>query len=169
MASPPEAERRKLPLGEIDAAAERVIADIPAVSDADRRDELAGLRRDYLKRQLEALRTRVGMLQGAKLYRALNETFKRFDGSNQRVRPICFETFPHAIACTLNGEPVPARDKRRVRRALLEKADVCCDSLTNIDFVDAALCALTAQFFSRRRYTYYGDAGEGCIVVPLLI
>ena len=62
-----EAERRKLPLGEIDAAAARLIADIPAVSDAERGDELAGLRRDYLKRQLEALRTRVRMLQGAKL------------------------------------------------------------------------------------------------------
>jgi hypothetical protein len=62
-----EAERRELPLGEIDAAAARLIAEIPAVSDADRRDELAVLRRDYLKRQLEALRTRVRMLQGAKL------------------------------------------------------------------------------------------------------
>jgi len=62
-----EAERRKLPLGEIDATAARLIADIPAVSDAERGDELAVLRRDYLKRQLEALRTRVRMLQGTKL------------------------------------------------------------------------------------------------------
>ena len=62
-----EAERRKVPLREIDAAAERLIADIPALTDADRRDELAGLRLDYLKRQLEALRTRVKMLEGAKL------------------------------------------------------------------------------------------------------
>jgi hypothetical protein len=62
-----EAERRKLPLPQIDAAAERLIADMPAASDADRRDELAILRREYLKRQLEALRTRVRMLQGAKL------------------------------------------------------------------------------------------------------
>jgi hypothetical protein len=62
-----EAERRKVPLREIDAAAERLIADIPAPTDADRRDELASLRRDYLKRQLEALRTRVKMLEGAKL------------------------------------------------------------------------------------------------------
>ena len=52
---------------EIDAAAARLIADIPALSDAERRDELVVLRRDYLKRQLEALRTRVRMLQGAKL------------------------------------------------------------------------------------------------------
>src|SRR4249919_2562142 len=54
-----EAERRKLPLPEIAAAADRLIADIPPVSDADRHDELVPLRHDYIKRQLEALRTRV--------------------------------------------------------------------------------------------------------------
>jgi hypothetical protein len=62
-----EAERRKLPLRDIDVAAERLIADIPALSDADRPDEPARLRRDYLTRQLAALRTRVQMLQGTKL------------------------------------------------------------------------------------------------------
>jgi hypothetical protein len=43
------------------------------------------------------------MLQGAKLYRALDKTFARFDGSDERARPICFETFRHAIACALHG------------------------------------------------------------------
>jgi hypothetical protein len=62
-----EAERLKRPLGDIDAAAERLIAEIPVPSDADRRDELAMWRREYLTRQLAALRTRVHMLQGAKL------------------------------------------------------------------------------------------------------
>jgi hypothetical protein len=62
-----EAERTRTPLRDIEAAAERLIADIPPPSDDDRRDELIVLRRDYLKRQLEALRTRVQMLQGAKL------------------------------------------------------------------------------------------------------
>src|ERR1700760_3258794 len=62
-----EAERRKMPLAEIATAADRLIADIPPLSAADRGDEMIGLRRDYLKRQLEALRTRVSMLQGTKL------------------------------------------------------------------------------------------------------
>src|SRR2546425_5751406 len=56
---PPEwktdAERHKMPLAEIQAAATRLIGDIPDVSDADRRDELVVLRHDYVKRQLEAL------------------------------------------------------------------------------------------------------------------
>jgi predicted nuclease with RNAse H fold len=106
------------------------------------------------------------MLQGAKLYRALDRSFARFDGTNQRVRPICFETFPHAIACALNGEPVSAKDKRKVRRALLAKAGIDCAPLVNIDFVDAALCALAAEYFARRNYKSHGDASEGCIVVP---
>ena len=62
-----EAERQKAPLSAIDAQAARLIADIPGLSDADRRDEMVVLRHGYLKRQLEALRTRVRMLQGAKL------------------------------------------------------------------------------------------------------
>ena len=62
-----DAERRKAPLPEIDRAAERLIAEIPALSDVDRRDEMVVLRHDYVKRQLEALRTRVRMLGGAKL------------------------------------------------------------------------------------------------------
>src|SRR3954463_14989721 len=62
-----EAERLKKPLASIEATARRAIGDIPVLSDADTRDELIVLRRDYLKRQLEALRTRVQVLQGTKL------------------------------------------------------------------------------------------------------
>src|SRR5438445_6729776 len=54
-----EAERQKVPLRAIDDAAQRLIADIPPLSDDDRRDELASMRRDYLTRQLQALRARV--------------------------------------------------------------------------------------------------------------
>jgi arylsulfatase A-like enzyme len=62
-----EAEQRKRPLAEIGPAADRLIAEIPPLSEADKRDELAMLRHDYLKRQLEALRARVRMLEGARL------------------------------------------------------------------------------------------------------
>ena len=108
------------------------------------------------------------MLQGTKLYRALDKSFARFDGTNERARPICFETFPHAIACALSGAPVPAKNKYKIRRALLAKAGISCDPLTNIDFVDAALCAFTAHYFARSQYVQYGDTDEGCIVVPRL-
>src|SRR5258705_515502 len=56
-----EAERQKQPLAGIGAEADLLIAAIPALSEAESRDELVVLRRDYLKRQLEALRARVRM------------------------------------------------------------------------------------------------------------
>ena len=62
-----DAERQKLPLSQIDADADRLIGQIPELSAADRRDSLIVLRREYLRRQLEALRARLRMLQGAKL------------------------------------------------------------------------------------------------------
>ena len=62
-----EAERQKKPLREIDADAARLLTQIPDLSEADRREELTVLRREYLSRQLEALRARLRMLQGTKL------------------------------------------------------------------------------------------------------
>jgi hypothetical protein len=60
-----EAARQKIALAGIDATAARLGGDIAAVRDDG--DELAGLRREYLRRQLDALRARVRMLQGTKL------------------------------------------------------------------------------------------------------
>jgi hypothetical protein len=62
-----DAQRLKRPLADIDVEAARLIGAIPDLTDADRRDTLLVLRHDYLRRQLEALRARVRMLQGAKL------------------------------------------------------------------------------------------------------
>jgi len=57
-----EAERQTMPLDRIGADVRQLMADIPALSSAERRDELAVLRREYLRRQLEAMGTRVHML-----------------------------------------------------------------------------------------------------------
>ena len=62
-----DAERRKASLDQIGADAERLVAQIPDLSENDRRDPLIPLRHEYLRRQLESLRSRVRMLQGAKL------------------------------------------------------------------------------------------------------
>src|SRR5258705_9609347 len=62
-----ESEHHKRPVREIDAGAARLIDQIPAVAAAERHDELAVLRREYLRRQLEALRARLRMLEGTKL------------------------------------------------------------------------------------------------------
>ena len=108
------------------------------------------------------------MLNGAELFRQFEKTYplcrKLSSGAG---RKLCFETFPHAVACGLAGHPVSAKQKRRVRRALLEAAGIDTTELTNIDLVDAALCALTAHFVaSGQACKSYGEPGTGLIIVP---
>lgn len=107
------------------------------------------------------------MLNGAQLFRLLEEECPLYDGtigtSDTRV---CFETFPQAVACALSDAPVSAKRKAVIRRELLRKAGIDTAHLTNIDLVDAALCALTAYHLMSRSIKSYGDAKSGLIVVP---
>jgi predicted nuclease with RNAse H fold len=76
------------------------------------------------------------------------------------------ETFPYAVACALNGDLVPPGKKATRRRRLLSAAGIDIAPLKNIDYVDAALCALTAQRFLAGAYRCYGDSEGGRIIVP---
>jgi len=49
---------------------------------------------------------------------------------------------------------------------LLREAGLSIDSLTNMDLVDAALCALTVHHLLAGFFKTYGDAAEGFIVMP---
>lgn len=108
------------------------------------------------------------MLKGAELFANLVEAkYPLFNGAGrQQSRELCFETFPQAIACALAGQIVAAKQKRRIRRHLLNQANVDTRKLTNIDEIDAALCAFTAHQFAHDNYRCYGDAVGGFIVVP---
>ena len=79
---------------------------------------------------------------------------------------MCFETFPQAVACALAGEIVSAKYKSKVRRKLLSGIGIDTTSLPNIDFVDAALCAVAANYLLSGNVNAYGDMAEGFIVVP---
>lgn len=89
-----------------------------------------------------------------------------FDGSNAAAGPMCFETFSQAAACALAGKVVSAKRKASVRRELLIKVGVDTVPLTNIDTVDAGLCAFTAHRFLGVSFKCYGDPAEGFIIVP---
>ena len=104
------------------------------------------------------------MLNGAALYQALEKDFPLFDGT-VRGR-VCFETFPQAVACALAGRVLSATRKRFERKVLLEKAGIKTAALTSIDYVDAALCALTARHVAAGTFKTYGDSESGFIVVP---
>jgi predicted nuclease with RNAse H fold len=104
------------------------------------------------------------MRNGAQLYEALQSHYRLFDGASVRT-PVCFETFPHAIACELSGGTVQKKDGKR-RRDLLETAGITTAQLTNADLRDAALCALSALALLQRKFVVYGHKDDGLIVVP---
>ena len=109
------------------------------------------------------------MRKGAALYHLLTPHYRLFDAKHPTSSPVCFETFPHAVACALANKILPAKQKRVDRPRLLREAGLSIDSLTNIDLVDAALCALAAHHFLAGTFKTYGDAAEGFIVVPILL
>jgi len=97
------------------------------------------------------------MCNGAELFRLLTPQYRLFDGNRPTALPVCFETFPQAAACALAGRILPAKRKRIDRPRLLRKTGLDVESLTNIDLVDAALCALTAQYLLAGSITMYGN------------
>lgn len=107
------------------------------------------------------------MLNGAELFKHLESNHTLFTGNSRRMmRPVCFETFPQAVACALAGAIVSAKQKRSVRRDLLNRAGVDTSNLKTIDEIDAALCALAAHFFALGTFKTYGEPETGLIIVP---
>lgn len=107
------------------------------------------------------------MLQGAKLYQALETTYPLITEVPQPGTRCCFETYPHAITWYLRGGNANATEKRSQRRALLKQAGVDLTKLTNIDLIDAGLCAFTAhQAATGRNLKAFGDNDTGRIFVP---
>lgn len=107
------------------------------------------------------------MLRGMKLFRGLAKTHPLGNAGTSVGRRCSFETFPHAITWHLRGGDADATRKRRQRLALLRAHGVRVADLTNMDWIDAALCALAADIFAAgQRMRFYGDRRTGHIVVP---
>jgi len=105
------------------------------------------------------------MINGADLYVRLEPHYVLFDGGAPAAR-MCLETYPQAVACALATRLLSAKEKRANRRAVLSQAGIDIRRLTNIDLVDAALCAVAAAYVRAGRYRAYGDRDEGKIFVP---
>ena len=106
------------------------------------------------------------MVNGAELFRLLAPHYRLYDGRAPLLEPLSFETFPQAIACGLAGKMLSAKNKGVERRRLLDQAGLTTDALTSIDEIDAALCALAAQYALAGSFKVFGDAAEGLILVP---
>jgi predicted nuclease with RNAse H fold len=106
------------------------------------------------------------MLQGEALFQDLEPSHPLLTAL-PITGPCCFETFPHAITWHLRGGHATAANKRAQRSELLEQAGIDLASLTSIDRIDAALCALAAHHAAVGRACHaYGEAHSGWIVVP---
>jgi predicted nuclease with RNAse H fold len=110
------------------------------------------------------------MLNGMLLYEGVSDLFPLFSGCWSHGSRCVIETFPHAVVCAIAGEVVRARPKSSVRRLALRAAGISDESerLTNIDFVDAALCAVAARGLLQSRFRLLGGPEEGFIVLPCL-
>lgn len=108
------------------------------------------------------------MLAGEALYGALAQAgYPLLDSPWLAGRGrACFETFPQAVACYLAGRRLSAKHKATERRALLAQAGIDVATLSNQDWVDGALCALTAQHLAKGTVNAFGDAASGFILVP---
>lgn len=120
----------------------------------------------------EAVRNTTGfyhwMLRGAELFRALEKTHPLCHAGKTAGGSCSFETFPHAITWHLRGGKADATRKRPQRLALLRRHGVSVAALTNMDWIDAALCALAAEMLAAgRSMHFYGDRRTGYIVVPV--
>ena len=91
------------------------------------------------------------MFNGERLYRALENGYTQFNGQ-WGEGSMCMETFPHAVVCALEGRVVLAHPKNATRRAVLRNRGLDVSGLDNVDFVDAALCAVAAEAFSQGRF-----------------
>ncbi len=105
------------------------------------------------------------VFNGERLYQQLAKTYPLFNGERHKG-PACIETFPHAIVCALAGRVVSAKPKARVRRKALQDRGYDISNLSNIDFVDAALCAVAANDFRMDNYQCFGNSEEGFIIIP---
>jgi hypothetical protein len=67
----------------------------------------------------------------------------------------------------LTISPRPSGAIHRKRCCMLQQSLIDAGPLTNIDWIDAALCALTAYHLLQGSVRTYGGVEEGTIVVPV--
>lgn len=107
------------------------------------------------------------MFRGEELFQSLDEDYPIFRNLPAAGQKGYFETFPHAITWHLRGGNADASQKRTQRRALLVQAEIDLTELTNIDLVDAALCALAAyRAATGQECMSFGEPNTGLVIVP---
>jgi len=107
------------------------------------------------------------VFNGERLYKLLVPRYPLYDGKRRKGQ-CCFETFPHGIVCALAGRIVVTKPKATNRRKVLIARGYDVSYLANIDYIDAALCAVAAEEFRQCHFTPFGREDEGFIVLPAI-
>ena len=86
---------------------------------------------------------------GLLLYQALNAAgfCYVYDSGKPGVENTMMETFPHAVALRIKGARPAGKSKVDFRRSVLRDQKIQASKLANLDFVDAALCALVSRLY----------------------
>jgi predicted nuclease with RNAse H fold len=106
------------------------------------------------------------VFNGERLFDTLeSHDYPLFQGGGQGG-PACIETFPHAVVWIMSSRSASDKRKGASRRELLRGAAYDVGILSNVDFVDAALCAVVADAFCTGKYALLGDRREGFIILP---
>jgi predicted nuclease with RNAse H fold len=105
------------------------------------------------------------VFNGMRLYEAIG--YPLF-APNSAQKNICFETFPNAIEKMLIGteQRQQLANKKQLRTLSLQKLGYQTKQLNNIDFIDAALCSISADHFVIQQYLAFGDNQDGFIIIP---
>lgn len=105
------------------------------------------------------------VFQGEKIYQTLQSHFDLYENDSQRSK-VMFETFPQGIACCLANKILSASAKATDRPRLLKNLGFNLNGLSSIDFIDAALCAVSALYFNQNSHQSFGNPQEGFIILP---
>lgn len=107
------------------------------------------------------------MFNGERVFQALAEIYPLLATPGYAGGRVCFETFPHAITAAYLGRHVASAKLKRIqRRRILDDAGIDTSTLTSIDAIDAALCALAAQHLLAGTARAFGKAEDGFIHAP---
>ncbi len=103
---------------------------------------------------------------GERVYAAVRSTHPLYAGQGS-IWAKSMEVFPNATTRMLTGRRPPLGESKSAwRRQLLDAQGVDQTRLSNLDFVDAALCALTGLYALDGDYQPFGDAEEGILITP---
>lgn len=106
------------------------------------------------------------VFSGEKVHEAARRTHSAYAGTGS-IWGHSIEVFPNATVRLLSGQRPPVGvSKSAWRRQVLSGQGVAENELPNLDYVDAALCALTGLYALDGDYQAFGKPSEGLLIAP---